>query len=59
MNDGTVLSRGFLNNRKTEFANHVVQNGTAEYFTNFQGLYDIVSGILGDVDKPSCSDASL
>ena len=52
--DGTVLGRGFQNNRKTEFANHVLESGTTEYFNNFQGLYDIVSGILGEVDKPAC-----
>ena len=57
LNDGTVLSRGFLNNRKTEFAIHILQNGTAEYFTNFQGLHDIVRGILGDVNKPACPRA--
>ena len=45
-NDGTVLSRGFQSNRKAEFANHVLQYGTSQYFTNFQGLHDIVSRIL-------------
>ena len=44
--DGTLLSRGFQNSRKTEFANHVLQCGTSQYFTNFQGLHDIVSEIL-------------
>ena len=55
---GKPLGRELPKNRKPEFANHVLHNGTAEYFTNFQGLYDIVSGILGEVDKPACSDAS-
>ena len=45
--DGTVLSRGFDNSRKTEFANHVLQHGTREYFTHFQEFHDIVSQILG------------
>ena len=40
-NDGTVLSRGFQGNRKTEFADHVLQQGTAEYFTNFRELKDL------------------
>ena len=46
-NDGTLLSRGFQNNRKAEFANHVLEHGTSQYFTHFQGLYDIVSETLG------------
>ena len=45
--DGTLLARGFQNDRKTEFANHVLQQGTPEYFTHFQELHEIVSGILG------------
>ena len=49
--DGTLLNRGFDNSRKTEFANHVLQEGTPQYFTNFQGLRDIVSGILGAPEK--------
>ena len=44
--DGTLLGRGFQNNRKTEFANHVLQCGTPRYFDNFQDLCDVVSGIL-------------
>ena len=44
--DGTVLGRGFQSNRKTEFANHVLEHGTSEYFSNFQDLRDIVSRIL-------------
>ena len=52
-NDGTLVSRGFQNSRKTEFANHVLQFGTSEYFANFQGLYDTVSGILGSPETES------
>ena len=44
--DGTLLDRGFQGNRKTEFANHVLQHGTLQYFTNFQDLHAVVSGIL-------------
>ena len=44
--DGTLLGRGFQNSRKTEFANHVLEHGTSQYFTNFQNLHAIVSGIL-------------
>ena len=44
--DGTLVGRGFQNNRKTEFATHVLQFGTSRYFTNFQDLRDIVSRIL-------------
>ena len=50
-NDGTLLGRGFQNNRKTEFANHVQREGTPQYFTNFQGLRDIVFGILKSHEK--------
>ena len=32
--------------RKTEFADHVWQDGTPEYFTHFEGLHAVVSGIL-------------
>ena len=45
-NDGTLVSRGFQNNRKTEFADYVLENGTPDYFTNFQDLRDIIRGIL-------------
>ena len=45
--DDTVLSRGFDNSRKSDFANHILQQATPDYFTNFQDLYDLVSGILG------------
>ena len=49
--DGTLLNRGFDNSRKTEFANHVLQEGTPQYFINFQDLHDIVIGILGAPEK--------
>ena len=45
-NDGTLLARGFQNDRKTEFANHVLREGTPQYFSNFQDLHAIVSEIL-------------
>ncbi len=51
-NDGTLLARGFDNSRKAEFANHVMQNGTPQYFTNFQDLHEIVSEILQSGRKP-------
>ena len=44
--DGTLVSRAFDGNRKTEFADHVLREGTPQYFTNFQELCVIVSGIL-------------
>lgn len=47
--DGTLLGRGFQNNRKTEFANHVLQHGTPQYFSHFQELHDIISGVLGQI----------
>ena len=49
--DNKLLSRGFQSNRKTEFANHVLREGTLQYFANYQDLHDIVSGILGPTEK--------
>ena len=51
--DGTLLGRGFENRRKAEFADHVLECGTARYFSNFQDLHDIVSGILESADHSS------
>ena len=45
--DGTLLSRGFQSNRKTEFADHILESGTLQHFVHFQDLHDAVSGILG------------
>lgn len=44
--DGTLLNRAFDNSRKTEFADHVQEHGTEEYFTNYQDLHVIVREIL-------------
>ncbi len=44
--DGTLLGRGFQGNRKTEFADHVLREGTRQYFANFQDLHDIVKKLL-------------
>ncbi len=46
-NDGTLVARSFPSDRKTEFADHVLREGTPQYFTNFQDLHAVVSGILG------------
>ena len=56
--DGTVLGRGFQNNRKTEFAEHVLQCGTDEYFTNLEDLHDIVCEILDGDQNPPTSNAA-
>ena len=56
-NDGTILSRGFDKSRKSDFANHVQQEGTLQYFTNFQDLRDIVSGILAST-RPNAREHS-
>ena len=45
--NGALVSRGFQSNRKTEFANHVLEEGTRQYFVHFRGLHDVVSKILG------------
>ena len=58
-NDGTLLNRGFDNSRKTEFADHVQQNGTAQHFTHFQDLHAIVSGILIAAGKSNSQTSSV
>ncbi len=42
-----LLGHEFHKDRKTEFANHILQQGAQEDFTHFQDLHAIVSGILG------------
>ncbi|MCY3646777.1 MAG: AAA family ATPase [Chloroflexi bacterium] len=44
--EGNVVRREVPNDRKTEFANHVLREGTHRYFVNFRELHAIVSGIL-------------
>ena len=44
--EGRELGREFPKNRKTEFANHVRQNGTNDYFANFGKLRTVVEEIL-------------
>lgn len=46
------MGREFLTSRKTEFTNHVLQQGAAEYFTHFQNLYHTVGEILELQAKP-------
>ena len=48
---GKFLGRDFPKNKKTEFADHVLQEGKAEYFTHFQKLHRLVTGILGSSDS--------
>ena len=43
---GKSLGREFQTSRKTEFADHVFEKGTPEYFTHFENLRNIVDGIL-------------
>ena len=43
---GKFLGSEFPKNKKTEFANHVLQDGTVDYFTHFQDLQRLVTGIL-------------
>ena len=56
--DGTLVSRSFPNNRKTEFANHVLQCGTLQYFAHFQDLHDIVSEIVESSQEPTVTNAA-
>lgn len=46
-NDHRGLGRELRRSCKTEFANHVLQSGTAEYFVHVQDLHSLVSGIFG------------
>ena len=48
---GKSLGHEFPADRKTKFANHVLREGTPQYFTHFQDLHDIVSGILRPPEK--------
>ena len=56
-NDNTVLGRELPKGRKTEFANHVLQYGTSEYFTHFQNLHDVISAIIRSPCGRSCPNA--
>ena len=47
-----VLGRELRRGGKTKFANHVLQHGTAEYFSHFQDLHTLVSEILGPPCPP-------
>ena len=45
-NHGNVLGRELRKGAKTAFANHVLQNGTAQHFVHFEDLRALVSRIL-------------
>ncbi len=48
--DGAFLGRELPRNRKAEFADHVLREGTVEYFTHFQNLDAVVGRILAQPD---------
>ena len=52
--DGRLLGCEFPRNRKTKFADHVLQHGTFEYFTHFHDLHDVISEILARACGGSC-----
>ena len=56
-NDGTLVSRAFPKNSKAAFADHVLREGTPQYFTNYQELHDIVAGILSPTGNPTSNVA--
>ena len=43
---GRLLGREFNASLKTEFANHVREHGTPDYFSHFKDLHTVVSGVL-------------
>ena len=45
-NEGNELGRDFRGDCKTEFANHVLRQGTERYFLNYSDLQSAVKGIL-------------
>ena len=45
-NDGTVISRGFESNRKTEFADYISENGTSEHFVHYEALKEVIGNLL-------------
>ena len=57
--DGTVLGKELKKGVKTEFADHVQQHGTAEYFTHFRHLHEVISAILGPRGGSSCPSARV
>ena len=48
---GQVIGRSISSEGKAEFANHVLQCGTPQYFTHFQELHAIISAILEQAGK--------
>ena len=54
--EGNLLGREFPKDRKSKFAKHVLQHGTAEFFNHFRDLHDVVSSILGSPRRCSCSN---
>ncbi len=50
-NEGRELSRNFDGRRKTEFADHVRQNGDENYFKYFEDLRTVVAGILDSTKR--------
>ena len=50
--DGHVLRRELSKRRKTEFADHIRQNGTNAHFTHFADLHAIVAGVLSSGSVP-------
>ena len=50
-NEGRELNRNFNGRRKTEFADHVRQNGDETYFKYFEELRAVVAGILDSIKR--------
>ena len=55
--DGQILGYELRKGCKTEFANHVLQHGTAQYFVHFEDLRSLISRILGSPCRPASTTA--
>ena len=51
-NDGTVISRGFRSNCKTEFADYISENGTSEHFVHYEALKEVIGNLLHASQTP-------
>ena len=56
--EGAIVARSFPKNRKTAFANDVLQRATPKYFVHFQDLHAIISRILGSTSATTLTGSN-